>query len=143
MTNDNPTDRMPGNTSEIILGAIKNLSDKITALDRKVDARLHDTRPLWEGVQEQLSEIRARLGNVGDRLGNVEGRLGNLEDRFGALEDRFIILENRQAAMHADSEKWFRSLERRLEANTIEINKLTGEMRGVDERLSSLEPKPS
>lgn len=150
MTNDNPTERLPDNTSQVVLGALKGLSDKITALDQKVDARLHDTRPLWEGVQEQLSEIRDRLGNVESRLGSVEGRLGTLEgrfeiqdERFQTLEGRFVILENRQAAMHSDSEKWFRRLERRLDDMTIEIGKLRGEMRGVEERLSSLETKPS
>jgi chaperonin cofactor prefoldin len=76
-------------------------------------------------------------------LGNVEGRLESVEGRLGTLEGRFVILENRQAAMHTDSEKWFRRLERRLDDTTIKIGKLRGEMRGVEERLSSLEPKPS
>ena len=52
MTNDNPTERLPGNTSEVVLGALKDLSDKITALDRKVDARLpvfKDYGPVLQG----------------------------------------------------------------------------------------------
>ena len=37
------------------------LDGRLTSLENKVDARLRETRPIWEGVQERLTEIEASL----------------------------------------------------------------------------------
>ena len=37
---------------------------RLTALEEKVERRLQETRPIWEGVLEQLKEINTRLDGV-------------------------------------------------------------------------------
>ncbi len=40
-----------------LLAMVQQINVRLTALEEKVDARLHDTRPIWEGVHARLKEI--------------------------------------------------------------------------------------
>jgi uncharacterized coiled-coil protein SlyX len=50
----------------------------LDALNTKVDERLQDTRPLWEGVNAQLAGEMVRL----------HGWHGDLEERVNKLEEK-------------------------------------------------------
>lgn len=41
-----------------------SMDARLIVLEEKVDRRLQETRPIWEGVLEQLKEINARLDRV-------------------------------------------------------------------------------
>ncbi len=50
------------------LSAIRNdvavLGDRLTALEEKVDRRLQETRPIWEGVQAQIRKLDTKFDIV-------------------------------------------------------------------------------
>jgi len=68
---------------------IASLDHRLTSLEERVDARLKETRPIWEAVQEQLQrlsekfdgatlefyELRHELKIHGRRIAHLEGRL--------------------------------------------------------------------
>ena len=67
------TDRLEGGTPfEIrVLRELSNLNrrfdgleTRLTDLEEKVDARLYDTRPIWEAVLARLDSIEARLDRM-------------------------------------------------------------------------------
>ena len=37
------------------------LESRLTGLEEKVDARLRETRPIWEGIQITLNDMNAQL----------------------------------------------------------------------------------
>jgi DNA repair exonuclease SbcCD ATPase subunit len=43
---------------------LDSMDARLTTLEEKVDRRLQETRPIWEGVLEQLKEINARLDRI-------------------------------------------------------------------------------
>ena len=44
------------------------LDSRLTSLEDKVDARLRETRPIWEGVQQRLTEIEAAINEFNRHL---------------------------------------------------------------------------
>ena len=40
---------------------MSSFEGRLTSLEDKVDARLHDTRPMWEGVMARLKIIDAKF----------------------------------------------------------------------------------
>src|SRR6185295_8718082 len=54
------TQKLPtnGNDNEI-LTAIKDLEKKVDGLEKKVDERLHDTRPIWHKVVADIGELQS------------------------------------------------------------------------------------
>ena len=47
-----------------IEGKVDALDGRLTSLEEKVDARLRETRPIWEAVQTRLTSVEERLGGV-------------------------------------------------------------------------------
>ena len=47
---------------------------RLTSLEEKVDARLHDTRPIWEAVLSRLDMMETRLEKMDERLERVDAK---------------------------------------------------------------------
>jgi chromosome segregation ATPase len=78
---------------------LDSMDARLTTLEEKVDRRLQETRPIWEGVLEQLKEINARLDRVEKDINDLRRmfRSGfidlarvqdNLEERVDKIEAR-------------------------------------------------------
>ena len=71
------------------------LETRLTALEDKVDARLRETRPIWESVQQQLTELKAQMTAMEKTLDDIRLRLTEvyresfeIRGRIGRLEER-------------------------------------------------------
>lgn len=86
---DDPTRKMPGASfEERVLAELAAIRSDIAALDQrlitledKVDARLRETRPIWEAMQAILEDIQSQLREVVRDLYSMRGRINRLEDR--------------------------------------------------------------
>ncbi len=67
---------------------LDNLDARLTSLEEKVDARLRETRPIWEGVQLRLTNIEARLDDLFVQFRELLGDLLSMRSRIGRLEER-------------------------------------------------------
>jgi len=66
---------------------LTSLENRLTTLEEKVDARLRETRPVWEGVQQRLTEIEASLKEVSRHLKTLVNDSFKLRARVEELED--------------------------------------------------------
>jgi predicted nuclease with TOPRIM domain len=64
-----------------------SLEGRMTTLEQTVDARLHDTRPMWEAVQERLTGIEKEMRGLNRHLKIFAGELGVLRNRVDELEE--------------------------------------------------------
>ncbi|MDT4898150.1 MAG: hypothetical protein QOH25_3227 [Acidobacteriota bacterium] len=63
------------------------LETRLTSLEDKVDARLRETRPVWEGVQTQLKGIEKQLDDLNRQFKTLIQDSFNLRVRVEKLED--------------------------------------------------------
>jgi predicted nuclease with TOPRIM domain len=64
-----------------------SLDERLTSLEDKVDARLRETRPIWEGVQQRLTEIERSLGKLSHHFKVFVNDAFDLRARVEGLED--------------------------------------------------------
>lgn len=61
---------------------------RLTTFEDKVDARLRETRPIWEGVQARLTTIEATLEDISRQFQEVILDLLRGRARVARLEER-------------------------------------------------------
>ncbi len=64
-----------------------SMEARLTSLEEKVDARLRETRPIWESVQAQLKGIDNRLDILSRQFKTFLQDLSELRARVERLED--------------------------------------------------------
>ncbi|HKQ54229.1 MAG TPA: hypothetical protein VJT74_17765 [Pyrinomonadaceae bacterium] len=72
-----------------------SVETRLTTLEDKVDARLRETRPIWESMQQQLTEMATRMAVMEKTLDLIRSGMGELygdsitvRSRIGRLEER-------------------------------------------------------
>jgi len=73
---------------------IINLGTRLEALENLVEDRLQDTRPMWQGVQAQISELREEI---------AKGFRG-VERKFEVLSKQFLDAQADQRDLHSEVE---------------------------------------
>jgi hypothetical protein len=85
------TKKLPISDRDAILTAIKNMDDRLQRLEQRVEERLHDTRPIWHKVVDDISQLQAgveRLETGVERLEKGQGELrGHILDLSRAVRD--------------------------------------------------------
>jgi chromosome segregation ATPase len=66
---------------------LTSFEGRLTSLEDKVDARLRETRPMWEALQAQMKEINKRLDTLDRKFDALIKDLFNLRVRVERLED--------------------------------------------------------
>jgi predicted nucleic acid-binding Zn-ribbon protein len=67
---------------------IGSLDDHLTSLEERVDERLKETRPIWEGVQEQLQKLGEKFDGVLIEFYELRNELRIHGRRIAHLEER-------------------------------------------------------
>lgn len=66
---------------------VASVDARLTSLEDKVDARLREMRPIWEGVQQRLTEIEKGLAMLNRQFGTLIKDSFDLRSRVERLED--------------------------------------------------------
>jgi len=69
---------------------IGSLDHPLTSLDERVDARLNETRPIWEAVQEQLQRISEKFDILLHEFYEVRTEMRIHGRRIAELERRAL-----------------------------------------------------
>ena len=66
------------------------LDHRLTSLEERVDARLKETRPIWEAVQEQLQKLNDKFDILLHEFYDARAEIKNHGRRIGELERRVL-----------------------------------------------------
>jgi chaperonin cofactor prefoldin len=67
---------------------LNNLEVRLTNLEEKVEARLHDTRPMWESVLAGIQIMSTRLEKMDAKFNVVSAQLLDLRTDVEMLQQR-------------------------------------------------------
>jgi len=113
---------MSNNLTEKLNDSLDDKVDRLIAavqsLETKVDQRLRDTQPIWEAVQAQLAEIRESQQRQGEVITGLRADV---------------------ASLRADTEKGFRTFDRRMERQIGEFERLHAYQRDLEDRVDRIE----
>ena len=126
------TRHLPDDALTQILGAIRELAARVDKLERKVDERLHDTRPIWEQVVADVAQLRQGVA----RLEEGQQRFAEGQQRFA---ERLERLEAGQQRLSHEFEDGWRRFERKLRAMSDSWLELKADYSYLDRRLGELE----
>jgi hypothetical protein len=81
--NEEPTERLNERNSfeSRVLTELAALGVRMSALEDKVDARLHETRPIWEAVLSRLELIDSKLDVLGLDMLEMRAEVERLKKR--------------------------------------------------------------
>ncbi len=80
---------------------IVNLGTRLSALENIVSERLHDSRPMWQGVQTQLVEIRETQEKAASELTDIKGDIRKLNRKIETFNNRLTEVEADQRDVEA------------------------------------------
>jgi predicted nuclease with TOPRIM domain len=66
---------------------VLSIDTRLSSLEDKVDARLRETRPIWEGVQVRLTNIESELSNLNRQFRSLLADIFQVRVRVEKLED--------------------------------------------------------
>jgi chromosome segregation ATPase len=100
---------------------VGGLDTRLTALESKVEDRLHDTRPIWQLVQQQIVDLQTEVVD---------------------LKTEVINFKTETNARFESVEKELRIMNRKFEVFSLDIMKMRTDIRDFDVRLAEVERRP-
>jgi len=80
---------------------LTSLDERLTSLEEKVDLRLRETRPIWEGVLARLTGIESEM----PRLGGIESELARMNRQFRSFVADIFQLRVRVEKLEEDDDQ--------------------------------------
>jgi hypothetical protein len=114
---EDPTGKLPGQSNgrfDEMFQMVQAIRAELTELKQTVDARLYDTRPIWETVQADITQIKEGQKRFEDKQQGFEEKLELLRDEmrtgFRNLKRQFSILNDTFLEVRAD----YKDLDKRV-----------------------------
>ena len=122
-----------------ILAAIQIIDSRIEQVETKVDLRLRETRPIWDGVHAQLTELRESVLAEGQsrqaQLSEFKGQISELKE---SVQAQIAEVKESQQSLRAEMGKSFRLLDRRMEMYAEMVARVHAYERDLEERVDEL-----
>jgi septal ring factor EnvC (AmiA/AmiB activator) len=97
----------PNNYAEL-LRLIQSIRAELADLKQTVDARLHDTRPIWEKVQADIAQLPEGQESLRKDVRDVRTELRDMNRKFSISNDNLVQIQ----ADYRDTYDRVRDLER-------------------------------
>ncbi|MEA2172563.1 MAG: hypothetical protein QOD00_155 [Blastocatellia bacterium] len=82
-----------------ILSAVQNLGTRVDSLEKKVEERLYDTRPIWERVVEDIGQLKTDVTQLREGQDSLRREVNTgLRD----INRKFSIFNDTLTQMQAD-----------------------------------------
>lgn len=83
------TKKLPTSDSEkitSILTTLQAMDTRLTALEREVEERLHDTRPIWQRLVKDIAELSSEVNKISTSQRDVLRRISVVNDTLLGIQ---------------------------------------------------------
>lgn len=122
------TQKLPTNGNDEILTAIKDLDTHVTKIDnrlqsleKKVDERLHDTRPIWHKVVADIGELQAGQKRLEEGQKHLEEGQKRLEEGQQAIHSDMTLINSQVNTVELD-QRVINDAVRRMQLDFLTVN---------------------
>ena len=135
-------------------GSLEDKVDRLITIVQSMDSRIESMESRIESIESRIESIESRIDSIDLRLSGVEDRLGSLEAKveerlkdtrpmWEIVQTQLASLRESQDRLRGEMEKGFRLVDRRLENQPVEYDKLYRYHRDLEERVEKIEKQVS
>ena len=137
-----------------LITVVQSMDSRLGSIETKVDQRLRETQPIWEAMQAQLAEVRDSQQSLREDMQSLREDMQSLREDMQrdvhslreetqrdvqSLREEISGLRADIASLRAETEKGFRIIDRRMERQIGEFEKLHAYQRDLEDRVDKLE----
>jgi chromosome segregation ATPase len=121
-------------------GSLEDKVDWLITAVQSMDSRLEAMDSRLESTDSRLESLDSRLGSLEAK---VEERLKDTRPMWEAVQTQLAGLRESQDRLRGEMEKGFRLIDRRLENQPVEYDRLYRYHRDLEERVEKIEKQLS
>ena len=106
---DDTTRNLISDRLDQVISLVKNLTDKHTETDARVERlervleeRLYDTRPIWEALRAQVQELDGRVGAIESEMTGMRSEMTGMRAQIGAIELEMTGMRSEMTGMRSE-----------------------------------------
>ena len=120
---------------------VQSIDSRLEKLEAKVDSRLHDTRPNLEAIHLQLIEVIDSQQKFREQMNGVQNDIHDVQEEMSDIQGQLQSVRNDLSSLRAETEKGFRTIDRRMERQIGEFEKLHAYQRDLEDRVDEVEKR--
>ena len=135
-------------------GSLEDKVDRLITIVQSIESRIESIGSRIESIESRIESMESRIDSIDLRLSGVEDRLGSLEAKveerlkdtrpmWEIVQTQLASLRESQDRLRGEMEKGFRLVDRRLENQPVEYDKLYRYHRDLEERVEKIEKQLS
>lgn len=133
--NEDPTKKLGDQSNgrfDELFQIVQAIRSELSDLRQTVDARLYDTRPIWEKAQADIAQLQEGQKSVREGQLSLAAGQQRLEERQQHFEERLEVLRD-------EMRTGFRNLKRQFSILNDTFQEVRADYKDLDKRLYKLE----
>jgi chromosome segregation ATPase len=168
---DDATRNLLGDRIDQLISLVKNLTEKHTETDARVERlervleeRLYDTRPIWEALRSQVQELDGRVGAIESEMTGMRAEMTGMRAemtgmraemtgmraemtgmraQFTEMLTQMIEMLRHITEMRVETGNGFRSVDRKIGVLGKTLIDMTADIRELQDKVEKIESQPS
>ena len=133
-----------------IVSLINKLTDnqavtdaRVERLERVLEERLYDTRPIWETVQVQMQELGRRVDGIESEMTGMRTEMSGLQKQNSEILGHMVKILTQMNEARVETANGFRGVNRRIALLGKTLIDMTVDFHQLQERVEKIESQPT
>lgn len=116
---------------------------RVARVERVLEQRLYDTRPLWEAVQAQLQELAGRVRNVESEITEMHTQISETRTHIAEMRAQMTEMRAQMTEMRVENSNGFRLVDRKIGVLGKTLIDMTADIGELQDRVEKIESHPT